>query len=69
MNKSYLQQKAYELSIDLRDRVLWYLKQLLPLTYRTNYTDEDGSYHYTVWNMWFGRCFNIDDYIVNTPKS
>jgi len=43
--------------------VIWYLKQLLPLTYRTKYRDDQGQ-HFTVWKMWFGRCFAIDDYVV-----
>lgn len=41
----------------------WYLKQLLPLTYRTHY-EEGGTKHFVVWKMWFGRSFAIDDYIV-----
>ncbi|MDQ0427684.1 hypothetical protein QOZ98_000509 [Planomicrobium stackebrandtii] len=41
----------------------WYLKQLLPLTYRTHY-EEGGVRHFTVWKMWFGRSFAIDDYII-----
>lgn len=43
----------------------WYLKQLLPLTYRTTYGDMEGNRHYCVWNMWLGRCFNVDDYIIS----
>lgn len=42
----------------------WYAKQLLPLTYRTRYTDEDGRRHYTVWRMWFGRCYAVDDVVI-----
>lgn len=45
------------------NRVIWYLKQLLPLTYRTTYT-ENGQRHFSVWRMWFGRCFDIDDYMI-----
>jgi len=41
--------------------MLWYLKQLLPLTYRTTY-GKDGKKFFTVWNMWFGVCFNVDEY-------
>lgn len=41
----------------------WYLKQLLPLTYRTHY-EEDGLKHFVVWKMWFGRSYDIDDYII-----
>lgn len=43
----------------------WHLKQLLPLTYRSRYSTEDGTRHFCVWNMWFGRCFNIEDYVIN----
>jgi hypothetical protein len=39
-------------------KFVWYLKQLLPLSYSSNYsTPEDGKCHAT-WNMWFGRVFN-----------
>lgn len=44
-------------------KITWYLKQLLPLTYRTTY-GRDGRQHFTVWRMWFGRCFDIDDVVV-----
>lgn len=46
------------------NKIVWYLKQALPLTYRTRYRDENGRKHYCVWNMWLGRCFNIDDVII-----
>ncbi|MEK3890242.1 hypothetical protein [Bacillus sp. FSL K6-3431] len=45
------------------EQIKWYLKQLLPLTYRTKY-EEDGKKHFVVWKMWFGRCYSIDDYII-----
>lgn len=45
--------------------MIWYIKQLLPLTYRTTYVDEDdGKKHFIVWKMWFGRSYSIDDYII-----
>lgn len=44
--------------------LMWYPKQLIPFTYRTWYVDGDGKKHYTVWQMWFGRCFNVDDVVV-----
>ncbi len=37
----------------------WYLEQLLPLKYKSNYKSE-GKKLNTVWNMWFGKCFNIE---------
>ena len=43
----------------------WYLKQLFPLTYRTNYQDEDGNKHFCVWKMWLGKCYRIDDMIIS----
>lgn len=46
------------------ERLVWSLKQLLPLTYRTEYGDAEGRQHFVVWNMWLGRCYRIDDVIV-----
>lgn len=46
--------------------MLWYLKQLFPLTYRTTYGDEKGR-HFVVWRMWFGRCFAVEDVITAEP--
>lgn len=46
-----------------RSRLVWYLKQLFPLTYRTTYT-EAGVRHFTVWRMWLGRCFDVDDVVI-----
>ena len=41
--------------------MMWYLKQLLPLTYRSVY-EKAGKKYFAVWNMWFGRVFNNDEY-------
>jgi hypothetical protein len=38
-------------------KVCWYLRQLLPLTYRTG----DGAPRFAVWKMWLGRVFAHDD--------
>ncbi|MEN6551366.1 MAG: hypothetical protein ABFC34_00605 [Methanobacterium sp.] len=46
------------------NKLKWTLKQLLPLSYRTTYGDENGNKHFVVWNMFFGRCYNIEDYVV-----
>ena len=40
------------------ERVKWYLKQLLPLTYVTKFTENDKR-RLCVWRMWLGRCFNV----------
>ena len=44
--------------------MIWKLKQLLPLTYRSIYTEE-GRTHFCVWKMWLGRCYAIDDILVS----
>lgn len=44
-------------------KLTWYLKQLLPLTYRSMY-GKDNETHFCVWNMWFGRSFNINDVVL-----
>jgi len=44
-------------------RLVWALRQLLPLTYRTTYT-ESGERHFTVWRMWFGRSFDVADHVI-----
>jgi hypothetical protein len=38
--------------------VIWYLKQLLPLFYCTEYI-ENGKRYATTWRMWFGRCYSV----------
>ena len=47
----------------IMNKIIWYLKQLLPLTYRTTYSC-DHVRRFVVWRMWFGRCFDIDDYAI-----
>lgn len=39
----------------------WYLKQLLPLTYRSHYVADDRRHHFVVWRMWLGSRFDIED--------
>ena len=50
-----------ELRSYVMDNAIWYLKQLMPLTYRTTY-EQNGKKIFCGWNMWFGRCFNIERY-------
>lgn len=45
-------------------RITWYLKQLFPFTYRSQYATQSGEKHFAVWNMWFGKCFNIQDFVL-----
>ena len=39
-------------------KLLWWLKQILPLTYVSKYANEDGKHELAVWKMWFGRCYH-----------
>ena len=39
--------------------MLWYFKQLFPLTYWTNYKTSTGTPQFAIWRMWFGKCFNV----------
>lgn len=50
---------------DNRERIRWYLKQLLPLRYLSHYHDADGRLHFCDWRMWFGRCFAVDDRVLS----
>lgn len=46
---------------------MWYLRQLLPLPYRTTYGcvgDAGASHLHTRWWMWFGRCFWVRSWII-----
>ena len=47
--------------------MLWYVKQLLPLTYRSHY-EEKGKPVFHVWQMWFGVCFNQEKYYIKEVK-
>lgn len=42
-------------------KILWYIKQLLPLKYKSIYK-ENGKTYLSLWNMWYGKCFNIEKY-------
>jgi hypothetical protein len=44
--------------------LLWYVSQLVPLTYRTRYWDADHQLHFCVWRQWLGRCYAVDDVVV-----
>lgn len=41
--------------------IVYWSKQLLPLTYRSKYV-KDGKKVFCVWRMWFGQCFDIEEY-------
>lgn len=41
-----------------KNRRVWRLRQLLPLTYRTTYRTLDGREHFAVWRMFLGKVFD-----------
>ena len=41
-----------------KTRIIWYIKQLLPLHYESRYREDDKP-RLTTWRMWFGRCFEV----------
>lgn len=46
------------------NKLKWYVRQLIPLTYRSRYRTDDGLFHFAVWRMWFGVVFDYDDYVI-----
>lgn len=40
-------------------RIVWLLRQLLPLTYRSHFHIE-GQHYFAVWRMWLGRTFDME---------
>ncbi len=44
-------------------KILWALKQLIPLTYWSTY-ESGGEKYFSIWRMWFGRCFDITKFSV-----
>lgn len=47
-----------------KNKVLYWLKQLLPMTYLSHYHDSDGRARFAVWRMWLGRVYASEDYQV-----
>jgi hypothetical protein len=41
--------------------IIWYLKQLLPLSYWTTYL-RNGKKYFVIWRMWFGKSFDIVEF-------
>jgi hypothetical protein len=46
-------------------KISWYLKQLLPLKYKSTFRTGLCQRHTMTFNMWFGKVFNIRHY---SPK-
>lgn len=41
------------------NKILWYLKQLIPLKYKSFYVDNDNTFVLCTWIMWFGNCYKV----------
>ena len=50
-------------------RLIWNLRQLLPLTYRSHYRDAENRRRFCVWKMFLGRAYAIEDYIVGQREN
>ena len=50
------------------NKVIWYLKQLFPLCYNTEYIANNKKMVST-WKMWLGRCYGVREYeVMNTEN-
>lgn len=47
---------------EIKGNIKYYLQQLLPLTYRATYYKQENRKYFCIWNMWFGKSFNIEEY-------
>lgn len=45
--------------IFIMKKIIYTLKQLLPLTYHSKYRVQNGSKELAIWTQWFGKPFNI----------
>ena len=41
------------------NKLLFYIKQLLPLKYYSKYRVQTGERYLDIWTQWFGKPFNI----------
>ncbi len=39
----------------MRNKILWTLKQILPLMYVSRYKDGEGKAKVSVWRQWMGK--------------
>lgn len=40
-------------------KLLFYVKQLFPLTYHSKYKVQNGDKELAIWTQWLGKSFNI----------
>lgn len=41
------------------NKLIYYVKQLLPLKYYSKYKVQNGRKEFAVWTQWFGKPFHI----------
>lgn len=44
------------------NKLMYYIKQLLPLQYHSKYSLQNGENKFTIWRQWFGRPFDIQHF-------
>jgi len=50
----------------MKSKTVWVLRQLLPLKYHSVYQEgQEKTWHYTKWNMWFGKCYDVEDRVLS----
>lgn len=49
-------------------KIFWYLRQLLPFTYRSKYKTSDGKRHFAVWKMFLGNCYDYEDFVLGVDS-
>lgn len=42
------------------NKLIYYIKQLLPLKYHSKYRLKTGEKYLAIWSQWFGKPFNIE---------
>lgn len=42
----------------MKNKAIFLLKQIFPLTYWSKYKTPDGKTHVAIWSQWFGKVFN-----------
>ena len=46
----------------MKNKIIYLVKQLLPLTYHSKYRVQNGSKEIAIWTQWFGKPFNVKRY-------
>lgn len=42
------------------NKLIYYIKQLLPLKYHTKCRVQTGEQYLAIWTQWFGKPFNVE---------